>query len=154
MENLEKFIIKAKANGWVGAEPGGRKVPPSRRDSLDVVFEDGDYFYQDSFVGLSDFCGQEHVCLKGEAVWSQAYYGYIIRPDLIDGARTVDVLRAALGAMYRQGKFLGHFEFLYKDFVYNDMNTGDFSNFSGQEEIRIRGEVAYRLRYFGGLVKK
>ena len=152
-ENLERFIVKAKANGWVGAEPGGKKIPSSRLGSLDVTFEEGDFFYQDSFVGLSDFCGQEHVCFKGEAVWSQAYYGYIVRPELIDGSRTVEVLRAALGSMYRERRFLGSLEFTHGAFVYQDMNQGDFTNFSGQEEIRVEGEVAYRLQYFGGLVR-
>ena len=154
MENLERFIIKAKANGWVGAEPGGKKVSPSRLGSLDVTFEDGDFFYQDSFVGLSDFCGQEHICYKGEPVWSQAYYGCIVRDDLIDAAHTVEVLRAALGAMYREGRFLGSFEFPHGEYIYQDKNDGSILNFSGQEEIRIRGEVAYRLQYFGGFVRK
>ena len=154
MENLERFIVKAKANGWVGAEPGGKKVSPSRLGSLDVTFEEGDFFYQDSFVGLTDFCGQEHICFKGEPVWSQAYYGCIVRPELIDGPRIVEVLKAALGAMYLQNRFLGSFEFSYRECVYQDMSHGDFSNFSGQEEICIKGDVAYRLQYFGGLVRK
>jgi hypothetical protein len=154
MLNLEKFIVKAKANGWVGAEPGGKKIPSSRRDSLDITFESGEFFYQDSFVGLSDFCGQEHVCYRGEAVWSQAYYGYIVRTDLIDTTRTVEVLRAALGAMYRGERFLGDFEFLHGEFVYKDTNEGNYTKFMGVEEIRVRGEVAYRLQYFGGTVRK
>ncbi len=75
MENLERFIIKAKANGWVGAEPGGKKISSACLSSLDVTFKEGDFFCHDSFVGLSDFCGQEHIYYKGEAVWSQAYFG-------------------------------------------------------------------------------
>lgn len=154
MENLEHFIIKAKANGWVRAEPGGKNISPSRLGSLDIAFEEGDFFYQDSFVGLSDFCGQEHICFKGEPVWSQAYYGCIIRPDLIDGPRTVEVLKTALGAMYRENRFLGSFELPHKEYIYRDTNKGTFSNFSGQEEIHIKDEVVYRLQYFGGLVRK
>lgn len=154
MENLEHFIVKAKANGWVGIEPGGAKISSSRRGSLDIVFVDGHFFYQDSFVGISDFCGQEHICFKTEPVWSQAYYGRIYRPDLIDSAKTVEVLKAALGAMYRQGRFLGPFEYVHGDFGYFDINSGDYSNFSGHEEIRFKDELVYRLQYFGGLVRK
>ncbi len=153
MEDLESFIVKAKKNGWVGSEPGGQKIPPSRPGSLDITFAEGDFFYQDSFVGISDFCGQEQVCYKGKPVWSQAYYGWIVRTDLIDGHRTVEVLRAALSAMYCAGKFLGSFEFSHGEFLYQDKNEGTFSNFTGIEEIRFNSEVAYRLRYFGGTVK-
>lgn len=154
MQGLEQFILKAKANGWVAAEPGGKKIPPSKTGSLDVTFEEGDFFYQDSFVGLSDFCGQEHVCFKGEAVWSQAYYGFLVRPDLFDGHRTVEVLRAALGALYRQGRFLGGFEYKHQECTYQDTNSGNFQNFSGEEQISLKGIVVYRLRYFGGSVRK
>lgn len=154
MDNLENFVIKAKANGWVRAESGGKSIPPSRLGSLDITFEDGDFFYQDSFVGLSDFCGQEHVCFKGTPVWSQVYYGHIVRSDLINGSQVVETLRMALGAMYRENRFLGVFEFSHKEYTYCDVNHGDFSRFSGQEEIRVKGETAYRLQYFGGMVRK
>lgn len=154
MENLEKFIVKAKANGWVGAEPGGRKIPSSRVGAFDIVFNEGNFFYQDSFVGLSDFCGQEHICFKDEPVWSQAYYGYIVRPDLFDRHLAVQILKLALGHMYGQGKFLGGFEFHQEKYEYRDVNQGDFRNFHGKEEILSSGVLLYELRYFGGLVRK
>lgn len=154
MENLESFIVKAKANGWVGAEPGGKKIASSRLGSFDVTFEDRNLFYQDSFVGLTDFCGQEHVCFKGDAVWSQAYYGYLVRPDLFDGSRTVEILRMALGSMYREGRFLGSFSFRHELCEYQDSNQGDFKNFHGKEKILLDGTLVYELRYFGGLVRK
>lgn len=154
MENLEKFIIKAKMNGWVGAEEGGKKIAPSRLGSLDVTFEEGDFFYQDSFVGLTDFCGQEHICNKGEPIWSQVYYGYIVRPDLIISSRVIEILRLALGNMYRMGKFLGEFEYRHQQYKYQDMNHGDFKNFQGNEKILLEETVVYELRYTGGLVQK
>ena len=154
MENLEKFILKAKANGWVGAMPGGKKIGPSRLGSYDVTFEEGDFFYQDSFVGLSDFCGQEHICLKNDPVWSQVYYGYIVRPDLFNGPRTVEVLRSALSAMYSEERFLGNFEFRYQECKYKDVNSGNYKKFQGKEEIFLENTLVYELQYFGGLVRK
>ena len=154
MQDLEKFIVKAKLNGWVGISPGGKKINSSRLGSFDITFEEGNFCYQDSFVGLSDFCGQEHICFRGDPVWSQCYYGRILRPDLIDGPKTVEVLKLALGKLYQQGRFLGAFEYRHGDYTYADMNDGDWSNFSGIEEIRSNNDVAYRLRYFGGTVRK
>ena len=48
MDELEKFIIKAKANGWEGSEGGGKKIESSRLGSMDIVFNQGDYYYHDS----------------------------------------------------------------------------------------------------------
>lgn len=126
----------------------------SRPGSFDIIFEEENFFYQDSFVGLSDFCGQEHVCYKGEPVWSQAYFGYLVRPDLFNGSKTVEILRLALGAMYRESRFLGGFEFNHQQCRYRDSSQGDFRNFHGKEEILLEGTVVYKLRYFGGLVRK
>lgn len=154
MNTLENFIITAKANGWVGAKPGGKKTSPSRLGSFDITFSEGDFFYQDSFVGLSDFCGQEHICLNSNPIWSQAYYGHIIRPDLIDGPQVIEILKLALGNLYQEGRFLGGFEFQHRQFKYQDENKGDFKNFQGKEEIFLEDFLVYELLYFGGLVRK
>ena len=154
MEKLKQFIVKAKANGWVGAESGGKKIASSRLGSFDITFEEDDFFYQDSFVGLSDFCGQEHICYRGEPVWSQAYFGCLLRPNYFGSSKAVEVLKLALGAMYREGNFLGGFEFSHQQCDYRDTNHGDYKNFQGKEEILLEGAVVYKLRYFGGLVRK
>lgn len=150
LENLEKFIIKAKASGWVGAMPGGKKIESSRLDSFDITFTEGEFFYQDSFVGLLDFCGQEHVCYKNEAVWSMAYFGNVIQPDLFDST----FLKSALATLYRENRFLGEFTYRQGKYEYRDKNEGDFKSFQGKEEIWSEGVKIYELKYFGGLVRK
>lgn len=150
MENLEKFIVKAKANGWVGAEPFGKKIPSSRMDSFDITFSEGDFFYQDSFVGLTDFCGQEHICYKGNVVWSMAYLGNTLSLDLFD----TSFLKNALGALYSERRFLGEFHYEQEKYKYHDVNQGDFKSFQGKEEIWFEDKLIYELKYFGGLVRK
>ena len=71
MTDLEQFIVKAKANGWVGVLKGGKKIEASRKGSYDITYDEGDFHYHDSFVGFSDFCGQEHVTYKNDPVWSK-----------------------------------------------------------------------------------
>ena len=154
MDELEKFIIRAKANAWVGLESGGKKVPASKRNSLDTVFDQGEFHYHDSFVGLSDFAGQEHICHKNQAVWSMSYYGYLLQPELVTGSEIGQVLKAALGAMYREGRFLGGFRYLAGEFEYVDTNVGPYQRFSGKEEIRRKGALVYELLYFGGQVRE
>ncbi len=81
--NLEQFIVKAKANGWVGALKGGQKIEASRRGSYDITYDEDEFHYHDSFVGFSDFCGQEHVTFKNEPLWSMVYYGYLYRTKAV-----------------------------------------------------------------------
>jgi hypothetical protein len=155
MYNLESFIVKAKANGWAGAESGGKRLPPSKEGSFDITFDSGDFHYHDSFVGGSDFCGQEHVTLKGKPVWSMVYYGYLLKPQVFNGKQVIAVLKDALSAMYKEGRFLGEFNYRASDGIeYRDINSGNFQRFNGTEKIFLEDESVYELVYCGGVVKE
>ena len=151
---LEQFIVSAKANGWVGSATGGKKVPAARLGSYDIVYDEGDFHYRDSFVGFSDFCGQEHVTFKGEPVWSMAYYGYLLQPKIFSGQDAVKVLEKALGKLYQENRFLGGFFHAEDNLEYRDMNFGDYQRFHGVEKIIMSGKLVYELLYFGGEVRK
>jgi hypothetical protein len=94
-DSLDAFIVRAKAVTYVG---GGVKVAPSRPGSHDLTFAGGDWSYRDSYFGGTDFLGQETVWLKGEPVWAMNYYGYILRPELIDAVRAGSTIKAAFSA--------------------------------------------------------
>jgi Domain of unknown function (DUF5680) len=104
ISKLNAFIVKAKRATYVG---GGEKADASRLGSHDLTFQDSDWCYLDSYFGGRDFLGQEAVWLMGEPVWAMSYYGYILRPDLFDGERAGQTIKAALTAMYTEGRFLG-----------------------------------------------
>jgi hypothetical protein len=55
---LERFIVRAKAHTYVS---GAGQAESSRAGSHDLVFEDGDWSYRDSYLGGTDFLGQEVV---------------------------------------------------------------------------------------------
>jgi hypothetical protein len=149
-DGLEAFIVTAKSATYVG---NGEKIAPSRRGSHDLKFEQGRWRYLDSYFGGTDFLGQETVWDSGEPVWSMLYYGYITRPDLIDGMRAGATIKEALSAMYREGRFLGGWDFTGPHGVYRDTSTGTVEHFHGRETIAVGGIEAYALDYFGGLVK-
>lgn len=152
--DLEAFILEGKRNGWVGSARLGRKVSPSREGSSDIVYDEADYHYHDSFVGFSDFCGQEHVAHRGEPVWSMVYYGYLVDEKLLSGTRAAELLTVALSKMYEEGRFLGGFSFVDGEYEYRDMNFGDYKRFNGMEKIYVGGKLAYELAYTGGVVRK
>lgn len=151
LEQLEAFIVEAKAATYVG---GGRESEPCRPGSHDLRFERGDFAYLDSYFGGADFLGQEVVYHRGEPVWAMNYYGRILKPDLIDAAEAGRIIQESLSAMYREGRFLGGFEHDAGDGVYTDTSAGNVASFSGEEWITRRGVRVYELVYHGGLIEE
>ncbi len=147
---LDRFIVLAKRQTYVG---DGVKAAPSRSGAHDLTFAEGEWSYRDSYFGGTDFLGQETVWLRDEPVWAMNYYGYILRPELIDAGRAGATIKAALSAMYAEGRFLGGFEWSGPHGIYRDSSTGDAAHFHGPEAIEVGGVEAYALDYFGGLVK-
>jgi len=131
----------------------GERAAPSRPGSHDLVFADGAWSYRDSYFGGTDFIGQEAVWLDGEPVWAMNYYGYILRPDLIDASRAGATIKVALSTMYAEDRFLGGFHWTGEHGTYVDRSQGDVAHFHGREVIEVAGVEAYALDYFGGLIK-
>ncbi|UYN99634.1 MAG: hypothetical protein KIT02_17320 [Devosia sp.] len=150
LDELNSIIVQAKSATYVG---GGNKVPASRTGAHDLSWQSGDWRYLDSYFGGTDFLGQEVVWHRNQPVWSMSYYGYITRPDLIDGERAGATIKAALSAMYAEGRFLGGFDWQGPHGVYRDRSEGIPAQFRGRETISVGGVEAYALDYFGGLVK-
>lgn len=147
---LETFIVTAKTATYVGS---GVSAAPSRIGAHDLTYEEGEWRYRDSYFGGTDFIGQEVVWRRDVPIWAMNYYGYILRPELIDAQRAGATIKAALSAMYREGRFLGGFEWQGPHGRYVDTNTGRVEQFSGIETISVGEVVAYRLDYCGGLIK-
>jgi Domain of unknown function (DUF5680) len=148
--SLTRFIIRAKKATYVS---GGVKNSSSRPGSHDLSFREGDWTYRDSYFGGTDFIGQETVWLKDEPVWSMIYYGYIFRPDLIDGGRAAQTLRAALSTETAQGRLLDNFECSGPHGHFSISSEGSIEHFKGRETITVNGTLAYALDYMGGLIK-
>lgn len=149
LAELEAFIVAAKQATYAG---GGIEGAASRPGSHDLTFARGPWSYRDSYFGGTRFIGQEVVWRDGEPVWAMDYYGYVLRPDLIDAARAGATIKAALSAMYLEGRFLGGFEWTGPHGVYRDTSSGGVEHFLGREAILVRGDEAYALDYFGGLI--
>jgi hypothetical protein len=151
LEQLEAFIVKAKAATYVG---GGAKSAPCRPASHDLQFRDGDFAYLDSYFGGSDFIGEEVVYYKDEPVWAMNYYGRILKHDMIEAAEAGSIIQQSLSAMYKEGRFLGGFEHDAGDGIYTDTSEGDVTLFTGKEWITRAGVIVYDLIYHGGLIKE
>jgi len=147
---LNAIIVRAKAASYAG---GGSRTAPSRPNSHDLSWSEGEWLYLDSYFGGTDFLGQEVLWRSHEPVWAMNYYGQILRADLIDAERAGATIMAALGTMYQQGRFLGGFDWIGPFGRYIDRSEGQVACFRGREAIEVDGVEAYALDYFGGLVK-
>jgi hypothetical protein len=150
--SIHAFIVEAKASCYVG---GSGEADPSRIGSSDLAYEKGPFSYRDSYFGGTDFIGQEVVWENGLPIWAMNYYGRIDRDDLMSGADIVHdrQMRPALGAMHRQGRFLGGFCHEIGKYRHVAAKTGDCTKFTGEERNVVDGEAAYRLDYQGGLIR-
>lgn len=149
VDELTAFVVAAKAATYAG---DGAKILPYRLGSHDLQFAQGPWAYHDSYVGGTDFQGQEVVYREGEPVWAMSYYGYLVDPAALDAATAGQVIKRSLTALYAQGRFLGGWRFDALGYEYVDVTAGDVGRFTGWERIEREGRLLYELRYFGGRV--
>jgi hypothetical protein len=147
---LASFIVRAKAATYIG---NGNKLLPYRLGSHDLQFADGDWAYHDSYLGESDFIGQEVVYFRQKPVWAMNYFGRLLQPDQITSATIGQMLKTSLSKMYAEGRFLGAFEHVEEPLRYVDTNNGDITYFEGIETVYQRDMPVYRLVYHGGLIR-
>jgi len=151
IHDLVNFVLLAKQATYVG---GGKNLLPYRLGSHDLQFFKDDWAYHDSYLGESDFIGEEVVYYHGKVMWGMNYLGRILRPEKITSAQAGAIIQQSLSKMYQSGRFLGGFKLTIGEFNYTDTNEGDPLNFTGKEWIDINGEIVYALIYHGGLVNE
>jgi hypothetical protein len=149
LQNLNSFIVRAKAATYVGS---GNHSPSCRPGSHDLKFDDGEWSYLDSYFGGRDFIGEEAVYFGGKPVWAMNYYGHILMPALILPSEAGQVIKASLSKLYTEGRFLGGFQDPQEEFTYIDTNEGTVVSFRGREFISRSSEIVYELFYHGGLI--
>lgn len=149
-KTLVDFIVRAKSNTYVGS---GRKLLPYRLGSHDLQYSEGDWAYHDSYLGESDFIGEEVVYCQGRVVWAMNYFGRIVKPEKITSAQAGVVIKQSLTKLYAEGRFLGGFTAACGRFLYEDTNEGDERLFTGREWISLEDETVYELVYHGGLIQ-
>lgn len=114
---MDAFILPAKAACCVGH---GAAAAASRIESNDLTLQDGDLTYRDSYFGGMDFIGQEVVWQAARPIWAMNYFGRILRDDLMTAVDGGAVIRAALSALCRAGRFPGGLQHSHGAFNYQD----------------------------------
>lgn len=151
---LADFLIFAKGKTYAG--DGKKIVMPCGTKQFEPVAR-GLWRYEDEYKGRSRFGGQVKVFHDDVFLWQMLYYGGIL-PEFKDDSvlirKTYSFLKKALLLGDAGCPFRGPETFNYGEFAYfNNTIKGDLSDFKGREEIWVKENNVYVLRFIGGLIE-
>lgn len=145
LSKLVDFRIETSKNTYAGFL---NETEPTRQDSHDYTYSNGDYTYHDTYVGGEKFAGEETICYKGKAKYAMNYIGHVLG-EHFNGDFLKEALRMASHNMpYRGPEFYQDGEYIYKCNV-----VGDFAWFQGCEEITCNNVKVYECFFHGGLME-
>ena len=144
-QEIISFLIRAKRATYAGK---GAETAPSRPQSHDLVYREGDRMYLDTYLGGSRFAGEEALWIGGQPYWSMNYAGRVIG-DGFSG----DFLKAALLHVTEDLPYRGPLLFSDGIYVYRCFPEGSFEWFQGRETIERQEELIYECCFHGGLIE-
>lgn len=151
-ERLYDFINKAGEATYAG---GGVLVEsPERPDFKELIYEEGELSYRDSYTGHSRSRGMEVVRENGVPIWASMYGGGMVEGKEEMASETFGFLKKALSATENGFQsFRGPHELEDGDWKYTYTQEGDIEEFNGFEKIHFKGELVFYHRIVGGNIK-
>lgn len=153
---LTDFLVFAKSQTYGG--DGKKIVLPGGTKRFEPVTK-GLWRYEDEYRrGKSRFGGRADVFHDDELVWHMFYHGGItsgFKDDAELTKRTFDFLKKVLLHSGDANSLLrGSATFRDGDFEYfNNTVEGDIAYYKGEEEIWLKNDQVYVLRFIGGLIE-
>ena len=145
-KELIPFLLTAKRATYAGK---GAETSSSRPMSHDLVYREGDRMYYDTYLGGSEFVGEEALWVQGEPVWSMNYAGRVTGQPFQG-----DFLKEALLRVPADKPFRGPALFVKGDYAYTCEVSGDVDWFQGHERILFKGAEIYDCYFHGSSVKR
>ena len=144
-KSIVSFLIRAKQATYAGK---GAETSSSRIGSHDLVYQENNLMYYDTYLGGDRFAGEEALWISDVPYWSMNYAGRVTgRPF------SGDFLKEALLHVPEEMPYRGPEKYVSGDYAYECAMEGDFDWFRGKETIRYRGNQIYECFYHGGLIK-
>ena len=150
-EELRKFILKAGDNTYAG---GGKPVDnPQRPGFIELVYEEGNFSYRDSYTGHFRSRGMEVVRYKDQPVWASMYGGGMTEGNDKMAEQTFEFLKKAMSCDdERFDSFRGPHHFKEGEWEYSYQQDGGVLEFSGYEEIHYKNQPIFFHRIIGGII--
>ena len=144
-KNIAEFLVRAKKATFAG---GGAKMEPSRPNSKDLQYVEGNLKYIDTYLGGANFAGEEALWKDNIPFWSMNYIGRTLSEDF-----SIKILTDALLRVSAEYPYRGPLHYTDGYYSYKCAISGDFHWFSGSEEIFYKNTKVYELMFHGGSVK-
>lgn len=144
-ENIIGFLIRAKRATYAGK---GAETDSSRPCSHDLEYAEGDFLYYDSYLGGSNFAGEEALWINKMPYWCMNYAGRVIGENFSGDFLKMALLEVPFEKPFREPEI-----FTYGDYVYKCFVEGDFEWFQGREVITYKSAEIYECFFHGGLIK-
>ncbi len=139
------FLLQAKKSTYAA---GGSETNPSRPNSHDLRYDEGEYTYIDTYLGSKCFTGEEAIWSRNMPLWAMNYSGRVL-DDRFDG----DFLKRALLQVPPERPFRGPETYQEGSMRYVCNVNGDDHWFHGYEEILLGDERIYECFFHGGVVE-
>lgn len=147
---LDEFIKKAQAATYAA---GAGEVASERPGFRELVYQEGEYSYRDSYTGFYRSRGMEVVRKDQEVVWTSLYGGGMVDGHEQLAEQTFTFLKEAMKQAAPEFSVRGPRAFVQGDWEYAYEQFGDTHEFHGYEEISYQGSVVFFHRVIGGSVK-
>ncbi len=141
-----EFLCEAKKKTYAGK---GAESTSSRPMSHDLIYEQGNLKYIDTYLGSRIFSGEEALWIDDKPYWSMNYIGRVTDKDF-----SGDFLKEALLSVPEEYPFRGPKLFVKNDYEYIMDYEGDFDWFSGKEEIFYKGKLVYDCLFHGARLEE
>jgi hypothetical protein len=148
------FLANAKRQTYA-AQGDDATVTPLLPGSRQLDYQQGVLCYRDIYFGGAYFVGQETVYEGPTPVWAMGYAGGVIPSSgaLREMGRVYEFLRAALRRVPAERPYRGPSQWREGAYVYTNEGQGELKCFWGVEAISYEDQLAYQLRYSGGLLR-
>lgn len=141
-QDMRMFLVRAKNSTYI---TGSNMCFPSKPNSKEYRYSEGDYTYTDSYMGDEHFVGEETVWIKELPVYAMNYYGQILSENF-----NIDFLKEMLSLVSCERPFRGPEYHQKGDYAYHCRVHGDFNCFHGEEIIYCKHEKVYFCLFHGG----
>ena len=149
INQLSKFLVKAKISAYASSGEGGEKLLPD--GGKEFEFRKEELKYRDRYFGFNPFVGQEVVFQDRKIVWGMNYHGKVVS-KIISPKQVYQFLQRALRKILKDKPFRGPRRLKKDNFQYFNKVKGAVEKFEGEEKIFYKGKLVYKLIYHGGIV--
>lgn len=144
-EDIIDFLCKAKKSTYAGKGP---EVKPSRPNSHDLEYVEGNLKYIDTYLGGEKFSGEEALWKDNIPLWSMNYIGRVLDERFLGS-----FLKEVLSLVSKESPYRGPVIYQNGQYKYHCIINGEFNWFQGHEEIYFEDIKVYECFFHGGSIK-